>query len=38
VKLASGKGRELRPGHYVLAGAFVAYFFVRTSGLLSGAL
>jgi AGZA family xanthine/uracil permease-like MFS transporter len=38
VKLASGKGRDLRLGHYVLAGAFVVYFFVRTSGLLAGAL
>ena len=38
VKLAAGKAGDLRPGHYVLAGAFVVYFFVRTSGLLSGQL
>ncbi len=38
VKLASGKGSELRAGHYVLAGAFVVYFFVRTSGVLTGTL
>jgi AGZA family xanthine/uracil permease-like MFS transporter len=38
VKIAAGKAGDLRPGHYVLAGAFVVYFFVRTSGLLSGQL
>ena len=38
VKLAAGKAGDLRPGHYVLAGAFVVYFFVRTSGILSGQL
>ena len=38
LKLAAGRRSELRPGHYVLAAAFVVYFFVRTSGLLSGAL
>jgi len=38
VKLAAGRREELRPGHYALAGAFVVYFVVRTSGLLSGAL
>jgi AGZA family xanthine/uracil permease-like MFS transporter len=38
VKLASGRRSDLRLGHYVLAGAFVIYFFVRTSGVLTGAL
>jgi AGZA family xanthine/uracil permease-like MFS transporter len=35
VKLAAGEGREVRPGHWTLAGAFVVYFFVRTSGVLT---
>jgi AGZA family xanthine/uracil permease-like MFS transporter len=38
VKLAAGRREDLRPGHYALALAFVGYFVVRTSGLLSGAL
>ncbi len=36
VKLAAGKRNEIRPGHWVLAAAFVLYFFVRTSDLLKG--
>ncbi|PSP55287.1 NCS2 family permease [Halobacteriales archaeon QS_1_67_19] len=36
VKLAAGEADETRPGHWALAGAFVVYFFVRTSGLLEG--
>ncbi|MFC6826796.1 NCS2 family permease [Halopelagius fulvigenes] len=35
VKLAAGDREDLRAGHWVLAGAFVVYFFVRTSGILS---
>jgi len=38
VKLAAGRVDETRPGHWVLAGAFVVYFFVRTSGFLAGAV
>ena len=38
VKLAAGRVDETRPGHWVLAGAFVVYFFVRTSGVLAGAV
>ncbi|MFC6724596.1 NCS2 family permease [Halobium palmae] len=38
VKVFAGRGDELRPGHVALAGAFVVYFFVRTSGLLSAAV
>ncbi|WP_348612251.1 NCS2 family permease [Halobaculum rarum] len=38
VKLAAGRVDETRPGHWVLAGAFVVYFFVRTSGVLTGAI
>jgi AGZA family xanthine/uracil permease-like MFS transporter len=38
VKLATGRGDEIRAGHWVLAGAFVVYFFVRTSGVLTGQL
>jgi AGZA family xanthine/uracil permease-like MFS transporter len=38
VKLAAGRLDETRPGHWVLAAAFVIYFFVRTSGVLTGAL
>jgi AGZA family xanthine/uracil permease-like MFS transporter len=35
VKLAAGRADEVRAGHWALAGAFVVYFFVRTSGLLA---
>jgi len=35
VKLAAGEGSEVRLGHWALAGAFVVYFFVRTSGVLT---
>jgi AGZA family xanthine/uracil permease-like MFS transporter len=38
VKLAQGEGRDIHAGQWVLAGAFVLYFFVRTSGLIGGAL
>ena len=31
VKLATGEGGEVRLGQWALAGAFVAYFFVRTT-------
>ncbi|MGA9399942.1 NCS2 family permease [Haladaptatus sp.] len=36
VKLAAGKREDIRPGHWMLAAAFVVYFFVRTSDLLKG--
>jgi AGZA family xanthine/uracil permease-like MFS transporter len=35
VKLAAGEFEEIRAGHWVLAGGFVLYFFVRTSGMLA---
>ena len=35
VKVATGEFRDIRPGHWALALAFVAYFFVRTSGILA---
>jgi AGZA family xanthine/uracil permease-like MFS transporter len=35
VKLAAGDLDDVRPGHWVLAGAFVVYFVVRTSGMLA---
>jgi len=38
IKAAQGEFRDIHPGQWVLAGAFVFYFFVRTSGLLQGAL
>ncbi|WP_340098745.1 NCS2 family permease [Salinibaculum salinum] len=38
IKAAQGERREVHPGQWVLAGAFVLYFFVRTSGLIGGAL
>jgi len=38
VKAASGEWRGVSTGQWALAGAFVVYFFVRTSGLLSGQL
>ena len=38
VKLAQGEARDIHVGQWVLAGAFVFYFFVRTSGLIGGAL
>ncbi|WP_277553692.1 NCS2 family permease [Halobaculum limi] len=38
VKLAAGRGDEVRPGHWALAAAFVVYFFVRTSGVLTAAV
>ena len=34
VKLAAGERDEIHPGHWVLAGAFVVYFAVRTSGVM----
>jgi AGZA family xanthine/uracil permease-like MFS transporter len=38
VKAAVGEYDEIRVGQWVLAGAFVLYFFVRTSGVLQGAV
>jgi AGZA family xanthine/uracil permease-like MFS transporter len=38
VKLAAGEVEDIRPGHWVLAAAFVLYFFVRTSGVLAGSV
>jgi len=38
IKAAQGEFREVHAGQWVLASAFVFYFFVRTSGLLAGAL
>ncbi|WP_313691508.1 NCS2 family permease [Halorarum halobium] len=38
VKLAAGRTDEVRAGHWVLAGAFVLYFFVRTGGVLASAV
>ena len=38
VKLAAGEGRDVRVGHWALAGAFVVYFVVRTGGVLTGQL
>jgi AGZA family xanthine/uracil permease-like MFS transporter len=38
VKAAKGDLSQVRPGHWALALAFVLYFFVRTSGLLTGQL
>ncbi|MFB6157709.1 MAG: NCS2 family permease [Haloferacaceae archaeon] len=38
VKLAAGEREDVRAGQWVLAGAFVLYFFVRTSGVLAGQL
>jgi AGZA family xanthine/uracil permease-like MFS transporter len=35
VKLAAGDLEDIRLGHWALAAAFVAYFFVRTSGVLA---
>jgi len=35
VKLAAGKRDDVRLGHWVLAGAFVVYFVVRTGGVLA---
>jgi AGZA family xanthine/uracil permease-like MFS transporter len=36
VKLAAGEARDVRVGHWALAGAFVVYFVVRTGGVLTG--
>jgi Permeases len=36
VKLAAGEVSDVRIGHWALAAAFVVYFFVRTSGILTG--
>jgi len=36
VKFAKGDTGEVRPGHWVLAAAFVVYFVVRTGGVLEG--
>ena len=38
VKVAAGEADDVHVGQWALALAFVAYFFVRTSGLLTGAL
>ncbi|MFB6071279.1 MAG: NCS2 family permease [Halanaeroarchaeum sp.] len=38
VKTAQGEWSDVRPGQWVIAGAFVLYFFVRTSGIMQGAL
>ncbi len=38
VKAAQGEFREIHAGQWVLASLFVFYFFVRTSGLMAGAL
>jgi AGZA family xanthine/uracil permease-like MFS transporter len=38
VKLAAGEVEDTRIGHWVLAAAFVLYFFVRTSGVLAGSV
>jgi AGZA family xanthine/uracil permease-like MFS transporter len=38
VKAAQGEMRDVSAGQWALAGAFVVYFFVRTSGVLSGSL
>jgi adenine/guanine/hypoxanthine permease len=38
VKAAQGEHRSVSAGQWALAGAFVVYFFVRTSGLLQGQL
>jgi len=38
IKLAAGEGRDVRVGHWALAGAFVVYFVVRTGGVLTGQL
>ncbi|WP_435183271.1 NCS2 family permease [Halobellus sp. EA9] len=35
IKLAAGRREDLRFGHWVLAGAFVVYFVVRTGGVLT---
>ncbi|MFA1612441.1 NCS2 family permease [Halobellus rubicundus] len=35
IKLAAGRREDLRLGHWVLAGAFVVYFVVRTGGVLT---
>ncbi|MFB6134797.1 MAG: NCS2 family permease [Halanaeroarchaeum sp.] len=38
VKTAQGEWSDVHRGQWVIAGAFVLYFFVRTSGLISGTL
>lgn len=38
VKAAQGEWRAVSVGQWALAGAFVCYFFVRTSGILAGQL
>jgi AGZA family xanthine/uracil permease-like MFS transporter len=38
VKFAAGERNDVSPGQWTLAGLFVLYFFVRTSGLLAGQL
>jgi len=38
VKAATGEARDVSLGQWALAGAFVVYFFVRTSGILTGAV
>jgi AGZA family xanthine/uracil permease-like MFS transporter len=36
VKAAMGRTDETSVGHWMLAGVFVFYFFIRTSGILAG--
>jgi len=38
VKAAKGQARDVSVGQWLLAAAFVFYFFVRTSGILTGQL
>jgi AGZA family xanthine/uracil permease-like MFS transporter len=38
VKAAQGEWRDVHVGQWVMAAAFVMYFFVRTSGIIEGAL
>ncbi|WP_121820324.1 NCS2 family permease [Halostella salina] len=38
IKAATGEARDVSPGQWALALAFVGYFFVRTSGVLTGQL
>ncbi|MFB6146342.1 MAG: NCS2 family permease [Halobacteriaceae archaeon] len=38
IKAAKGEVRDIHVGQWILAGAFVVYFYVRTSGVLTGAV
>jgi len=38
VKSLKDSPKSVRPGQWILAGAFIVYFYVRTSGYLTGAL